>query len=152
MFQLLIVDDNPADASLLRHLLNRVGRPHEAYIVSDGLEALDFLHCRGPYIDAPRPNLILLDVNMPRMNGHELLANIKNDQDLTVIPVIMLSGSKSPADIRRAYQGHANCYVEKPTNLERAQRLIQAIEAFWIDVAILPPCDEWVRLRTLQHA
>src|SRR5690348_15478927 len=102
MFRLLIVDDNPLDQALLRDLLRALGRPHEVYFASDGTDALDFLYCRGPYVDAPRPNLVLLDVNMPRMNGHEVLAQIKNDPELSVIPVIMLSTSTLREDIKRA--------------------------------------------------
>jgi chemotaxis family two-component system response regulator Rcp1 len=145
MFQILIVDDSPADATLLRHLLVSLGRSHEVYFATDGLDALDFLHCRGPYVDAPRPNLILLDVNMPKMDGHQVLAELKSDPELSVIPVIMLSTSVSPTDIRKAYQAHANCYVQKPTDLQRAERLVRAIEAFWIDFAVLSPCEEKIQ-------
>lgn len=127
--------------------MRSVPRPHEMYSVGDGIDALDFLQCRPPYVDAPRPNLILLDINMPRMDGFEFLARVKTDAELCVIPVIVLSASDSPQDIRKAYEGHANCYVQKPRNLERANRVIQAIEAFWMDVAILPPCDELPRGR-----
>ena len=152
MFRLLIVEDNPAEAALMRDLLKTLRRPHELYFAADGLDALDFLHCRGAYADAPRPNLILLDVQMPRMNGHDFLTSIKNDPQFSVIPVIMLSTSIRPEDISRAYQAHANCYVQKPNSLERAEKLIRAIEAFWIDVAILPPCDEQPKPRALQTA
>jgi len=141
------------ETALLRNLLQTLDRPHEAYFATDGLDALDFLHCRKPYDDAPRPNLILLDVNMPRMNGHEFLGRIKNDPEFSVIPVIMLSSSTRPEDISRAYQAHANCYVLKPNSLENAEKLIRAIEAFWIDIVILPPCDERRdRRRALQNA
>ena len=148
MFRLLIVDDNPSDVEVLTQLTQTLQRPHEVYVAVDGEDALDFLLCRGAYVDAPRPNLILLDVNMPRMNGLELLSHIKADSELCVIPVIMLSTSDSPAEIRKAYQAHANCYVQKPTSSERANRLIQAIESFWMDVAVLPPCDERPKNRT----
>jgi chemotaxis family two-component system response regulator Rcp1 len=142
MFRLLVVDDNPADAELLRQLLKSLNRPHEAYFVTDGLDALEFLNCEGPYVDAPTPNLILLDVHMPRMNGFELLARLKSHPELRVIPVIMLSSSSSPDDIRKAYQAQANCYVLKPNKIAGAQKFIQAIEAFWMNIAVLPPCDE----------
>jgi two-component system, chemotaxis family, response regulator Rcp1 len=142
VFRLLIVDDNPADAELLRQLLKTLKRPYEAYYAIDGLDALDFLYCRNTYVNAPPPNLILLDINMPRMDGHEVLARLKSDQELSIIPIIMLSTSSSPDDIRKAYQLHANCYVPKPTTVDRAQKLIQAVEAFWMDVAVLSPCKE----------
>jgi len=142
VFRILIVDDNPADANLLTELMKNLQRAHEEYTVSDGLEALDFLHCRGVYQNAPRPNLILLDVNMPRLTGVETLSAIKGDPELSVIPVIMLSTSNSPDEVRRCYQAHANVYVQKPTELERSDQLIRAIEAFWMDFAILPSCDQ----------
>ena len=142
MFRLLIVDDSEAYRQFLKDLSKNFRSPHETYFANDGLDALDFLHCRGPYLDAPRPNLILLDVNMPRMGGLEFVALIKADPELGVIPVIMLSSSDSPSDIREAYLAHANCYVLKPNSLEGADKLIQAIEAFWMDVVILSSCDE----------
>lgn len=139
-FRILIVDDNDADAKLITELMKNLQRPHEEYTVSDGLEALDFLHCRGSYSSVPRPNLILLDVNMPGLTGFETLTAIKGDPALSAIPVIMLSTSDSPDEVRRCYQAHANVYVQKPTDLERSERLIRAIEAFWMDFAILPAC------------
>lgn len=142
VFRILIVDDNPADAHLLTELMKNLQRAHEEYTVTDGLEALDFLHCRGVYQNAPRPNLILLDVNMPRLTGVETLSAIKGDSELSVIPVIMLSTSNSPDEVRRCYQAHANVYVQKPTELERSDQLIRAIEAFWMDFAILPSSEE----------
>ncbi len=142
MFRVLIVDDNEAESHLLTELMKNLRRPHEEYIVRDGLEALDFLHCRGGYENAPRPNLILLDLNMPRLTGLEVLSAIKGDPELSVIPVIMLSTSASPEDVRRSYQAHANVYVQKPTDLDRSDKLIRAIESFWMDFAILPSCAE----------
>jgi CheY-like chemotaxis protein len=142
VFRILVVDDNPADARLITELMKNLQRPHEEYTVNDGLEALDFLHCRGVYAHAPRPNLILLDMNMPRLSGIDVLCAIKGDPELSVIPVILLSNSNSPEDVRRCYQAHANVYVQKPTDLARSDRLIRAIEAFWMDFAILPSCDE----------
>ncbi len=152
MFRLLVVDDNHADRELLKILLKRVDRPHEVYFATDGMDALDFLHCRGPYFDAPRPNLLLLDLNMPRMNGLDLLKRLKADPEFRVIPVVMFSSSASAGDIRKAYEAHANCYVQKPANLDRAHQLIQALEAFWMDVAILPPCEERQRETELLSA
>jgi len=142
MFRLLVVEDEPADRELYRILLKRLKRPYELYFAVDGIDALDFLHCRGAYRDAPRPNLLLVDLNMPRMSGLDLLREIKSDAELSVIPVILLSTSTAPADIQNAYLAHANCYVAKPRNLEQADQIIQAIEAFWLDVAVLPECAE----------
>jgi CheY-like chemotaxis protein len=141
IFRILIVDDDAAAAPLLREVMKDLRRPHELYFVWDGREALDFLHGRMPHQDAPRPNLILLDINMPRLGGFETLAAIKSDPELRVIPVIMLSTSHSTDDVRRSYQAHANCYVRKPTDLEGSVKLVQAIEAFWMNAALLVECD-----------
>jgi two-component system, chemotaxis family, response regulator Rcp1 len=141
MFRILVVDDNPAAAHLLQELMKYLQRPHEVHFARDGVEALDFLHCRGEYRDAQRPNLILLDMNMPRLSGLETLSAIKYDPDLCVIPVIMLSSTNSPQEVRRSYQAHANCYVQKPVDLERSVKLVQAVEAFWMDFALLPSCE-----------
>ena len=142
MFRILVVDDDPTAALVLQEVIKNLHRRHELHFAKDGVEALDFLHCRGPYVDIPRPNLILLDMNMPRLSGLETLSAIKNDPDLCVIPVIMLSTSCSPQDVRKCYQSHANCYVQKPIDLERSIKLLQAVEAFWIDFALLASSDE----------
>jgi chemotaxis family two-component system response regulator Rcp1 len=142
MFRLLVVEDEPADRELFRILLRRLKRPYELYFAIDGQDALDFLHCRGAYVDAPRPNLILADLNMPRMGGLEFIGQVKSDPQLSIIPVIVLSTSTAAADIRNSYRAHANCYVSKPRNLQQADQIVQAIEAFWLDVAVLPECDE----------
>jgi len=142
MFRILVVDDDPNAGHLLQAVMKNIQRPHELRFVGDGVEALDFLHGRGACLDAPRPNLILLDLNMPRLGGLETLSAIKNDPDLRVIPVIILSAASSPQDVRSAYEAHANCYVQKPTNLERSVKFVQAVEAFWMDFAILSSSDE----------
>jgi CheY-like chemotaxis protein len=139
MFRILVVDDDPAAGYLLQKLMKDLQRPHELYLVKDGLEALDFLHRRGAYNHIPLPNLILLDVHMPRLSGLEALAVIKSDPELRLIPVIMLSTSNQPDEVRRSYEAHANCYVQKPTDLEGSVKLVQAVEAFWIDFALPPP-------------
>ena len=141
-FRILIVDDTPADVRLLAELMKNLHHPHEEYAVTNGVEALDFLYRRGKYVHVPRPNMILLDMNMPGLSGLEVLAAVKGDPQLSVIPVLMLSTSSSPEDVHRCYQSHANVYVQKPRDLEHSQRLIQAIEAFWMDFAVLPSLDE----------
>jgi chemotaxis family two-component system response regulator Rcp1 len=142
VFRILIVDDDPAGVNLLRELMKNLHRQHELHFVWDGVEALDFLHRRGAYANAPRPNLILLDVNLPRLGGLETLSAIKSHPELCVIPVIMLSTSSSPHDVRKSYQARANCYVQKPTDLGRSVMLIQAVEAFWMDFALLPTGED----------
>ncbi|HXM43984.1 MAG TPA: response regulator [Bryobacteraceae bacterium] len=141
-FRILIVDDDRAGARLLQEVMKNLQRRHELHFVWDGVEALDFLHCRGAYLNAPRPNLVLLDMHMPRLGGLETLSAIKSDPELCAIPVIVLSTSNAASDVRKSYQAHANCYVQKPTNLERSVKLVQAVEAFWIDFVLLPPCGD----------
>ncbi len=139
LFRILVVDDNPADVYLLQQeALSTISRPHRLDWVKDGSEALDFLHRRGSHANALRPDLVLLDINMPLVNGLEALREIKSDPELSIIPVIMLSTSAVPDEVRESYQAHANCYVQKPTTLEQLVRLIGVIESFWMDLAILP--------------
>jgi chemotaxis family two-component system response regulator Rcp1 len=137
MFRILAADDDPVAVNLLRALMKNLHCRNELHIVRDGAEALDFLQGRAPYAHAPRPDLVLLDMNMPRLNGLETLTAIKNDPELCLIPVIILSASDSPDDVKKSYQAHANGYVQKPIDLERSVKLIQAVEAFWVDFALL---------------
>jgi chemotaxis family two-component system response regulator Rcp1 len=139
MFRILVVDDDPASGYLLQNLMKNMQRPHELHVVKDGLDALDFLHHRGSYRDIPLPNLILLDFHMPRLSGPETLAAIRSHPELRFIPVIMLSTSDRPEDVRRSYEAQANCYVQKPTDLDRSVKLVNAVEAFWIEFALPPP-------------
>jgi two-component system, chemotaxis family, response regulator Rcp1 len=150
-FRVLIIDDDRASAHLLRELMKKLQRGYEVYCVSDGMEALDFLHRRKAHLDAPRPHLILLDINMPRLGGLETLSAIKGDPELCPIPVIMLSTSIAVRDVMKSYQAHANCYLQKPTDLTRYMKLVQAIEDFWVEFAVLADWDEhapekWQRL------
>ena len=142
MFHILIVDDDPAGAYLLGTLMKNLRRQPELHFVRDGVEALDFLHRRGSHTGAPRPHLILLDINMPRLGGLETLSAIKSDPELYVIPVIMLSGSNSPQDVLASYHARANGYLQKPVNLERSEQLVQAFETFWMEFATLPEHGE----------
>jgi|HubBroStandDraft_1064217.scaffolds.fasta_scaffold04976_6 chemotaxis family two-component system response regulator Rcp1 len=141
-FRILVVDDDPAGARVLQEVMKNLQRPYELHYVSDGGEALDFLHRRRAYLDAPRPDLVLLDVNMPRLSGLETLSAIKSDPELCVIPIIMLSTSNSPKDVRNSYQAHANGYVQKPTSLESTMKLVQALESFWMDFVLLPALED----------
>jgi two-component system, chemotaxis family, response regulator Rcp1 len=138
VFRILVVDDDRAGAYLLREPMRNLRCRSELHFVWDGVEALDFLHRRGSHIDAPRPNLILLDVNMPRLGGLETLSAIKGDPELYAIPVIMLSVSNAPEDVRESYLARANCYVQKPLDLDRSVKLVQAVETLWMDFALLP--------------
>ncbi|HEX4229638.1 MAG TPA: response regulator [Bryobacteraceae bacterium] len=140
-FRFLVVDDSPADVIAIREALKDVGRCWEVDWVQDGSAALEFLYRRGVYENAARPDLILMDINMPRVTGLEVLSAIKNDPELRVIPAIIFSSSTAPSDVRWSYQAHANSYLQKPTSLEKLTRLVRAIEAFWMDLAVPPPVD-----------
>jgi two-component system, chemotaxis family, response regulator Rcp1 len=142
IFRILVVDDDPIAVYLIRQVMKNFQRDYQLDAVSDGVETLDFLHRRGAHGNASRPNLILLDLHMPRLGGLETLSAIKTDPDLCVIPVIMLSSANSADDVRNSYLFHANCYVQKPADLERSVKLIQAVEAFWMDFALQPSQDE----------
>jgi len=138
MFRILVVEDNPADFFLLKETFGTLSCPHSLDWVKDGAEALDFLDRRESHADALRPDLVLMDINMPGISGLEALRTIKRDPELCMIPILMLSTSAWPDEVRESYQVHANSYVQKPTTLERAARLVRAIESFWIDFAISP--------------
>jgi CheY-like chemotaxis protein len=135
----LLVDDDPADVRLTLEAL----KEHKVYchtaIATDGVEALAYLRQEGPYADATRPNLILLDLNMPRKDGREVLQEIKADPDLCRIPVVILTTSTTDLDILRSYDMGANCYVVKPVDLAQLTKVVQAIDDFWFTVVKLPP-------------
>jgi CheY-like chemotaxis protein len=139
MFRILVVDDDPVAAYLLRKCVKNLPSPPELFLVGDGAEALDFLYGRRAHTGAPRPNLILLDLHMPYLDGIETLAGIKGDPWLRAIPVIMFSTSDARADVHRSYQAYANCYVQKTTDLEQTTKFIQCLLAFWGGFALLPP-------------
>lgn len=135
---ILIAEDNPGDIRLMREALRESRITGEVDVTRDGVETLDFLHRRGPYAQAARPVLLLLDLSMPRKDGRQVLAEIKADPDLRRIPVVIMTSSPSEDDVLRAYENHANCYVRKPTNFEQLRGVIRQIESFWFTVVILP--------------
>lgn len=136
--ELLLVEDNPADIELMRTAVSQYDAPLHMHIVQDGEEALDYLHRREPYENAPRPDLILLDLSLPKIPGTEVLSAIRGHPGLCQIPVIVLSGSQAAEDIRHASDLHANCYVAKPTRFADSQRVLHAVLHFWLQVACLP--------------
>lgn len=136
---ILIVEDRQSDIDLIEEAIQESKIPYGLYIVKNGEEALDFLYQKKQYHKVPRPDLILLDLNLPRINGNELLSIIKTDPKLRLIPVIVLSTSNSPSDITESYALHANCYLTKPSDLDRFFAVVQAIIQFWFTVAALPP-------------
>jgi len=130
--EILLVEDSQGDIRLIREALREICGGHVLHVVNDGVEALAFLHRTGPYVSAPRPDLILLDLNLPRKNGREVLHEIKSDQQLREIPVIVLTISTAEEDIITAYRYHANCYVIKPVNLDNFFRVLTSIERYWL--------------------
>jgi two-component system, chemotaxis family, response regulator Rcp1 len=146
VFRILVVDDNSTDVFVLRETLKTFARPCHVDWVKDGLEALDFLHRRGSHAGAQRPHLILLDLNMPRVDGLEALIGIKGDPELRVIPTLIFSSSTTSSEVRQSYQAYANGYLQKPTSLEGSERLVRALEAFWMDLVVLSSSDGDVKL------
>ena len=136
--QILLVEDNAADARLIAELLKEARWPHRLSHVSDGVEAMAYLRRHGHYAEARRPDLIVLDLNLPRKDGRELLAEIKADEKLKGIPVVVLTTSRAEEDVHRAYNLYANCYVTKPVDLDQFTRVVKVIEDFWLGVATLP--------------
>lgn len=137
-FRILLVEDNPGDVDLAREALQERSQGLEISVVSNGLEALSFLKREGKYKDAPRPDLILLDLNLPKLDGRQVLAQVKRDEGLKSIPVVVLTSSSAERDRQQAYALHANTYVTKPTDLGEYMERIQAIDHFWSSVASLP--------------
>jgi chemotaxis family two-component system response regulator Rcp1 len=136
--EILLIEDSNTDILMTQEALYEAGLPNHLNIVEDGVKALDFLRQNGPYAQAPRPDLILLDLNLPRKNGHELLAEIKNDPHLQQIPVVVLTTSSAEEDIMKAYDLHANCYVVKPLDFTSFVEVIRSIRHFWFTVVTLP--------------
>ena len=136
--RILLVEDNPGDVLLVQEALREAAFAVELHVVGDGEEALGFL-TRGPGFEGtPEPDLVLLDLNLPRKSGREVLAEVKADADLRHLPVVILSTSTAEDDVAAAYDHHANCYVAKPNDLDKLVSVIRAIEAFWLQVVRLP--------------
>ena len=136
--EILLVEDNPGDAELTSEALTESKLLIRLHVVRDGVEALAFLRREGGFADAPKPDLILLDLNLPRKDGRAVLAEIKQDPALRVIPVVVLTSSHAERDIARAYELNANCYVTKPVDLEQFLTIVHSIEQFWLTVVKLP--------------
>ena len=136
--EILLVEDNAGDVRLTLEALKEGKVRNNLSVARDGVEALSFLKRDGSYAEAARPDLILLDLNLPRMDGRELLGHIKSDEDLKTIPVVVLTTSKAEEDIIRTYKLHANCYITKPVDLDQFLRVVQSIDDFWLSVVKLP--------------
>lgn len=135
--EILLVEDNPGDVLLTEEALRESKVLNRLSLAEDGVQALQMLYREWPHADHPRPDLILLDLNLPRMDGREVLATIKDDPDLRRIPVVILTSSEAESDIMRAYDLHANCYIVKPVDLDQFIHVIRTIEGFWLSVVKL---------------
>ncbi len=138
LVSILLVEDNPGDVRLVQEVFQDGKIYNQLDVARDGEEALNYLHHRGPYQNTHKPDLILLDLNLPKKNGSEVLADIKTDKDLMRIPVIILTASKAEEDIARAYNHHANCYLTKPIDLDQFINVVQEIKTFWLSIVQLP--------------
>ena len=137
--EILLVEDNPGDYRLTQEALREGKVYNNLHWTQDGVEALEFLRRRGKYADVPRPDIVLLDLNLPKKDGCEVLQEIKTDSDLKRIPVVVLTTSKAEEDVMKTYNLHANCYVTKPVDLEKFIVVVRSIDVFWLTIVTLPP-------------
>jgi CheY-like chemotaxis protein len=138
-FDILLVEDSPGDVRLSREAWKEARIRNRLHIAEDGVEAMAFLRREGKHAGAVRPHLILLDLNLPKKDGRDVLAEIKRDPALKQIPVVVLTTSKADQDIQRSYDLHANCYISKPLDMDRFIRVVRSIEDFWLSTVTLPP-------------
>jgi len=136
--EVLLVEDSPGDVRLTQEAFRDANQQIRLHVASDGVEAMAFLRRQGTHHDAPRPDLILLDLNLPKMDGRQVLAHIKEDKDLKTIPTVILTTSESEADIAKSYQLQANCYLSKPVQLDAFESLVKSINDFWLTKVKLP--------------
>ena len=137
--EILMVEDNEGDVYMTTEAFKEAKIANHLSITRDGMEAMDFLRRQGKFASAPRPDLILLDLNLPGRDGRQVLVDIRADPALATIPVVILTSSKAEQDIVQSYQLHANCYIVKPVNFEALLQVVRAIESFWLTVVRLPP-------------
>ena len=137
--QILLVEDNPGDVRLTVEALRAATVANQLHVVGDGEAAIDYLRQRGRYTDAVRPDIVLLDLNLPRLDGRDVLDDIKSDPDLGSIPIVVLTSSAAEADIARSYELHANCFVSKPVDLAEFMDAVSLLEGFWLKIVKLPP-------------
>ena len=137
--EILLVEDNPGDVRLTREALKEGKMRNVMSVASDGAKAMEFLRRQGEFQDAPQPDLILLDLNLPGKDGREVLAEIKEDPDLKRIPVVILTTSMDEQDILKSYDNYANCYITKPLDLDRFIEVVKSVEDFWLEIVKLPP-------------
>lgn len=136
---ILLVEDSPSDAKLMQRMLQLTEVNADVYLVPDGVEALRYLQNIGPYAGTPNPDLILLDLNLPRMNGFEVLDAVKSDPKLRAIPILVLTTSEADEDVVRSYEAYANSYINKPNDFSEMREVVETIDKFWFSTAQLPP-------------
>lgn len=141
LIDILVVEDNPGDARLIVEVLKSNKIHNSLHIVKDGVEAMDFLHKKGEFANVPRPDLIFLDLNLPKKDGREVLAELKSSDMFKQIPVVVMTMSQAEEDILRSYSLHANCYVTKPIDLDQFVKVVESIEDFWFSLVKLPSKD-----------
>jgi two-component system, chemotaxis family, response regulator Rcp1 len=139
--EILLVEDSAGDRRLIVEAFKKAESNTNVSVVKDGIEALNFLRRGDGYADAPRPDLVLLDLNLPKKDGREVLQEIKTDDALNHIPVLILTTSQADQDVLHSYQLHANCFITKPVALRQFMRVIEAVQLFWLDIATLPTTD-----------
>ncbi|HEY1189670.1 MAG TPA: response regulator [Gemmata sp.] len=139
--EILLVEDNPADIELAREGLAEGKVRNNLHVVTDGEQAMAFLRRREPYAGAPRPDVVLLDLNLPRKDGREVLEEVKGDERLKTIPVVIMTSSRQEEDILRSYRLHANCYITKPLRLQQFLDVVRGIEHFWLTIVTLPGAE-----------
>jgi len=137
--EILLVEDNPGDVRLTKEAMKEAKIINNLNVVEDGVEALAYLRKKGKYKDANRPDLILLDLNLPKKNGREVLAETKQDKNLKLIPVVILTVSRAEEDIFKTYELHANCFITKPVDMDQFIKVVKSIEHFWFSIVKLPP-------------
>jgi two-component system, chemotaxis family, response regulator Rcp1 len=137
--EILLVEDNPGDVRLTQEVLREGKMRNTLRVAGDGEEAMAVLRRQGPHADAPRPDVILLDLNLPKKDGRQVLAEIKTDPDLHRIPVVILTTSKAEEDVLKSYDLNANCYITKPVDLDQFIQVVRTIENFWLTIVVLPP-------------
>jgi CheY-like chemotaxis protein len=137
--EILLVEDNAGDARLAQEALKDSKILNNVHVAEDGVEAMAFLHRQGKFAESPRPDMVLLDLNLPKKDGRQVLSEIKSDEVLRRIPVVILTTSKAEEDIAKSYDLHANCYITKPIDLEQFMKVVKSIEDFWLTVVRLPP-------------
>lgn len=136
--EILLVEDNPGDIRLAQEAFKESNVCNNLHVVEDGREAIDFLRKKGKYADTPRPDIILLDLNLPVIDGRDVLAEIKEDKSLRSVPVLVLTTSRAEEDVIKSYNMHANCFITKPVDMERFIEVVKTIEEFWFNIVKLP--------------